>query len=149
MILWERVSRQTIDKFLNYARDYGEVLRVDEAILTKHQLKAALFQIYFTSPRLKTFDKIEQKADYLSPGEFCSVNVIHYKTDYGNELAGSQAPLKTRFRQFLLDSYKEESNETVRGDDLLHVTDSEEEHHIVDCLWKTPQSIQLLSIQDT
>ena len=120
LTLWPNV-KQT-DKLEDFLKDYGIVYTVKKIKMNYNSALNLVHQLYSDTKRFPTIDKMKEKLTYLGWGDTDNiVQVMVFENTSKDIIAGSQASLKTKIRDFLLKGLNGATE--LRGDDLVHIND--------------------------
>lgn len=121
LTIWPYVGND-LSQLLKFLSNYGIVYYVKKIKLNYNGALNLVHQLYSDTKRFPTIDKLKEKLDYLGwkEGESNYVRAIFFENTSNEVISGSQAHLKTKIRQFLLNTV---SNKNLRGDDLVHIND--------------------------
>ncbi len=83
---------------------FGRVFRTKKVILSDRQLRNAIIQIYYNSKDISGKDDgVGKKFKEISNGtKLQAITLIYFENTSTEKLHGTSAPLKTKFRDFLL-----------------------------------------------
>lgn len=124
LTVWANYDHDLND-LVEFLAQYGYVYYVKEIKLNYNGAMNLVHQLYSDTHRFPTINKIKEKVEYLGwdnndKNIKKKVRVIFFENASAELISGSQAPLKTKIREFLL---KHITNKNLRGDDLMHIND--------------------------
>jgi hypothetical protein len=127
LTIWPHYEHD-LKELVSFLGEYGFVYHVKTIKLNYNGAMNLVHQLYSDTNRFPTLDKIKEKVKYLGWEENNNdknndkkkVRVIFFENASAEAISGSQSPLKTKIREFLL---KNINNKNLRGDDLVHIND--------------------------
>ncbi len=112
-----------LNSLKEFLGEYGYVYYEKKIELNYNGVMNLVHALYNDTYRFPTIVKIKEKVNYLGwkdDGTNKQIRVIFFENISPELISGSQAPLKTKIRQFLLSNIKDKN---LRGDDLIHIND--------------------------
>ncbi len=112
-----------LDNLKSFLEEYGYVYYEKKIELNYHGAMNLVHALYNDTFRFPTIVKIKEKVEYLGWKDDSNnkqIRVLFFENVSPELISGSQAPLKTKIRNFLLSNTK---NKNLRGDDLIHIND--------------------------
>ena len=122
LTIWPNYEND-LDELKGFLEGYGYVYYEKKIELKYNGAMNLVHQIYADTYRFPTIQKIKEKVEYLGWKEDIitkPIRVLFFENISPEQISGSQAPLKTKIREFLLSKTK---NKNLRGDDLVHIND--------------------------
>lgn len=134
LTIWPYIKGD-ISNVVEFLKKYGNVYHTKKIKLNYNGALNLVYQLYSDTKRFPTIDKLKEKLDYLGwrEGENNIIRVIFFENTSNEVISGSQAQLKTKIRNFMLDIIKKgkigsseelhKDDKNLRGDDLVHIND--------------------------
>ena len=127
LTIWPYYEKDLKELF-NFLEGYGYIYYVKTIKLNYKGAMNLVHQLYSDTNRFPTLDKIKEKVEYLGwkknsdneNSDKKKIRVIFFENASAESISGSQSPLKTKIREFLL---KGTIDKNIRGDDLMHIND--------------------------
>lgn len=123
LTLWPFVKPENIIDLIVFLKNYGYVYHTKKIKLTYNGALNLIYQLYSDTNRFPSIEKLKEKLNYLNWGidQKNTINIIVFENTSNENISGSQAKLKTKIRDFVLQFFP---GAKLRGDDLLHINDN-------------------------
>jgi hypothetical protein len=148
MIVWPISNIKTIQdtSFYNEIQKHGKVHWIKEINLTKKQVQGLIYQVYYDKSGFKEMKAIKGKQEKSKADEQKNkFFIIMYKADKFNEISGTDAALKVKFREILRSSSGTPSD--TKPNLFLHITDNHTQVVELAQLFCNKNSIRILQYQ--
>lgn len=122
LTLWPYIDHINVDDLTKFLGEYGNVYYVKQIKLNDNAALNLIHQLYSDTKRFPTVNKLKEKLEYLGwkKGDSKNIRVVFFENTSKEVISGSQAQLKTKIRNYLLQFV---NNKNLRGDDLVHIND--------------------------